>query len=57
MESRVGTQVDRSHGRTMTDVLKSLLDRVELSELMNRYAAAIDLRDWPRLRSVFVVWV
>jgi len=41
----------------MTDVLKSLLDRVELSELMNRYAAAIDLRDWPRLRSVFVVWV
>jgi hypothetical protein len=37
----------------MADMLKSLLDRVELCELMNRYAAAIDLRDWVRLRSVF----
>jgi hypothetical protein len=26
---------------------------VELNELMNRYAASIDLRDWTRLRSVF----
>ncbi len=33
--------------------MKSLLDRVELNELMNRYAASIDLRDWPRLRTVF----
>ena len=37
----------------MTDALMSLLGRVELAELMNRYAAAIDLRDWPRLRTVF----
>jgi len=33
--------------------MKSLLDRVELNELMNRYAASIDLRDWARLRTVF----
>src|SRR3972149_4548515 len=38
----------------MADALKSALDRMELNELMNRYAASIDLRDWTRLRSVFV---
>jgi hypothetical protein len=38
----------------MADALKSVLDRMELNELMNRYAASIDLRDWTRLRSVFV---
>jgi hypothetical protein len=38
----------------MADPLKSALDRMELNELMNRYAASIDLRDWTRLRSVFV---
>ena len=38
----------------MADALKSALDRMELNELMNRYAASIDLRDWSRLRSVFV---
>jgi len=38
----------------MADTLKSALDRMELNELMNRYAAGIDLRDWTRLRGVFV---
>lgn len=37
-----------------TEALASLLDRVELEEVMNRYAAAIDLRDWASLRTVFV---
>ena len=33
--------------------LRALLDRAELEELMNRYAASIDGRDWARLRTVF----
>jgi SnoaL-like protein len=37
----------------MDDALRRLLDRAELEELMNCYAAAIDLRDWARLRGVF----
>ncbi len=37
----------------MPDALRSLLDRLELEDVMNRYAASIDLRDWARLRSVF----
>ncbi len=37
----------------MPDPLGSLRDRVELEDVMNRYAAAIDLRDWARLRTVF----
>ncbi len=37
----------------MTDAMQALLDRAELNELMNRYAASIDLRDWARLRTVF----
>jgi len=38
---------------TTPDPLRSLLDRMELEELMNRYATSIDLRDWARLRTVF----
>ena len=38
----------------MDGATRALLDRAELEELMNRYAAAIDLRDWARLGSVFV---
>jgi hypothetical protein len=38
----------------MADPLTVVLDRMELNEVMNRYAASLDLRDWPRLRSVFV---
>lgn len=38
----------------MNEATKALLDRAELNELMNRYAASIDLRDWTRLRTVFV---
>ena len=34
--------------------MQSALDRMELNELMNGYAASIDLRDWTRLRSAFV---
>lgn len=37
----------------MDATTKALLDRVELNEVMNRYAASIDLRDWARLRTVF----
>ena len=37
----------------MTDALRALLDRMELCEVMNRYAASIDRRDWERLRTVF----
>jgi hypothetical protein len=37
----------------MDATARTLLDRVELEELMNRYAASIDLRDWTRLRTVF----
>jgi len=39
---------------TTPDPVRSLLDRVELEEVMNRYATSIDLRDWARLRTVFV---
>ena len=38
----------------MADPLRPALDRIELDELMNRYAVSIDLRDWKRLRTVFV---
>ena len=38
----------------MDDTTRALLDRAELDEVMNRYAASIDLRDWARLRTVFV---
>jgi hypothetical protein len=38
----------------MDSTLGALRDRQELNELMNRYAAAIDLRDWAGLRTVFV---
>jgi len=38
----------------VADSLRSLLDRAELNELMNRYAASIDGRDWAHLRAVFV---
>jgi len=34
--------------------MQALLDRMELNEVMNRYAQAIDLRDWDRLKTVFV---
>jgi hypothetical protein len=37
----------------MDDATRALLDRAELDEVMNRYAASIDLRDWARLRTVF----
>jgi hypothetical protein len=37
----------------MDEATRQLLDRVELEEIMNRYAAAIDLRDWGWLRTVF----
>ncbi len=37
----------------MDATTQALLDRVELNEVMNRYAASIDLRDWARLRTVF----
>ena len=33
--------------------LHPVLDRIALEELMNVYAASIDGRDWPRLRTVF----
>jgi len=36
----------------MADALRSVIDRMELNELMSRYASSIDLRDWTRLRSV-----
>ena len=38
----------------MTDTTKTLLDRLDCQEVMNRYAASIDLRDWARLATVFV---
>src|SRR5262245_653964 len=38
----------------MTDRPHVLQDRMELEELMNRYASSIDRRDWPRLRAVFL---
>jgi hypothetical protein len=38
----------------VADTLRTLLDRMELEELMNRYAMSIDGRDWARLRTVFV---
>src|SRR5688572_31045075 len=40
-------------GDTMDDTTRALLDRGELDQVMNRYAASIDLRDWARLRTVF----
>lgn len=33
--------------------LRDLLDRAEIGDLLNRYASAIDGRDWPSLRTVF----
>src|SRR6185503_2562345 len=38
----------------MDDTTRALPDGAELDEVMNRYAASIDLRDWARLRTVFV---
>jgi len=38
----------------MEATTRGLLDRAELDEVMNRYAAAIDRRDWARLGTVFV---
>jgi hypothetical protein len=38
----------------MNQATQTLLDRAELNELMNRYAASIDSRDWTRLRTVLV---
>ena len=38
----------------MADRPRVLEDRMELEELMNRYASSIDRRDWPRLRTVFL---
>jgi hypothetical protein len=38
----------------MDATTRGLLDRAELDEVMNRYAAAIDRRDWARLGTVFV---
>ena len=38
----------------MTDTVRTLLDRLDCQEVMNRYAASIDLRDWARLGTVFV---
>jgi hypothetical protein len=37
----------------MSDPVRALLDRQELCELMNHYAAAMNLHDWARLRAVF----
>jgi len=37
----------------MAGPMQALLDRAELDEVLNRYAASIDLRDWARLRTVF----
>lgn len=37
----------------MTDTVRTLLDRLDCQEVMNRYAASIDLRDWARLGTVF----
>jgi hypothetical protein len=37
----------------MDDPTRALLDRAELDEVMNRYAAALDRRDWARLGTVF----
>ncbi len=37
----------------MDDTTRALHDRAELEEVMNRYAASIDLRDWARLGTVF----
>ena len=38
----------------MTDTVRTLLDRLDCQEVMNHYAASIDLRDWARLATVFV---
>ncbi len=35
------------------DQLRTLLDRLEIDDLLTRYATAVDLRDWALLDSVF----
>jgi hypothetical protein len=37
----------------MSAGLAAVQDRIALEELMNRYAASLDARDWARLRTVF----
>jgi len=37
----------------MSAGLAAVQDRLALEELMNRYAASLDARDWARLRTVF----
>jgi hypothetical protein len=39
----------------MTDTVWTLFDRLDCQEVMNRYAASIDLYDWARLGTVFGV--
>ena len=37
----------------MTDALRALRDRLEIAEILARYASAIDERDWDRLATCF----
>lgn len=37
----------------MTDTLKLLQDRADITDLINRYATGIDRRDWALYRSIF----
>lgn len=38
---------------TRPRTLQDLLDRAEISDVLNRYSTAVDGRDWPLLRSIF----
>ena len=38
---------------TDAEILRKLLDREEIRDVLYRYAAAIDVKDYDRLRSVF----
>ena len=37
----------------MSDDLKYLCDRADLTDLINKYATGIDTRDWKLYRSIF----
>ena len=43
----------RCYGRTMTDELAYLMDRLEIDDLLTRYATVLDNRRWDDLGTVF----
>jgi ketosteroid isomerase-like protein len=53
MKTPIGHQTRKGDVMTDQEILRRLLDRQEITDTLYRYAAAIDVKDYERLRSVF----